>query len=81
MSHENTTAITDLYLASALLAFGYKLIRIDHSTMPRARFLFAHTPKIENVINDYWNDSIKLSPQKLFAAQKQIKGRLYADKL
>lgn len=71
---------SDLNLASTLDALGYQLLELDRSQPQRVRFLFARTRGIENVINDYWGDKIKLPPQQLFAAQKKLKNRLYAER-
>lgn len=71
---------SDLNLASVLVTLGYQLLGLDRSQPRRVQFLFAQVQGIENVINDYWDDKITLPPQRLFAAQKKLKNRLYAER-
>lgn len=71
---------SDLNLAATLDALGFHLLELDRSQPQRVQFLFARVDGIENAINRYWDDAIKLPPQKLFAAQKKLKNRLYAER-
>jgi hypothetical protein len=80
MSIDNCIKISDLNVASALVTYGYKLAGLDRaSTAPRVQFLFIPNPAIEQFIESYWDNSLVLPAQQLFAVQKQLKNRLYAE--
>lgn len=69
----------DLGLATVLITTGHKLLELDKSNSRKICFIFEYKKSIEKVINDYWNDEIKLPAQTLFNNQKMLKNRLYSN--
>lgn len=69
----------DLGLATALVTLGYELLELDKSNPKKVRFLFKREKNIEQIMDDYWNNKIKLSAQILFNNQKMLKNRIYSD--
>lgn len=74
--HELTS---DLGLASALCCLSYEIAQIDRSNPRRAIFCFVKKEGIEEAIQAYWNETLRLSPLKLFTSQKLLKQRLYSS--
>ncbi len=75
---KNIFSTADLNIASLLVALNYRLIDLDRSNGKRVRFCFAQEAGLEETVEAFWNDSLQVSPQKLFNAQKNLKARLYA---
>ena len=69
----------DLGLATVLVTLGYKLLKLDKSNIKKVRFIFKREKNIEQVMNDYWNNKIKLPAQTLFNNQKMLKNRIYSN--
>ena len=72
---------SDLGLASALSCIGYKILELDRSDPRRIIFRFnGEKQDLEKAAREYWDGSLRLPPALLFTHQKQLKGRLYADR-
>ena len=69
----------DLNLSAVLLAKGCKLEKTEKKNNGKALFSFAETKKLHIVIDQYWKDQLKISPQKLFNSFKAIKNRLHSN--
>ncbi len=70
---------SDLALATAL-SLWYPIEEIDRSNNPRkAFFIFRKTPELEKLIDQYFRNEIKISPQVYFNQLRAIKARLYAN--
>ena len=69
----------DLGLATVLVTLGYELLGLDKSNSKKVCFIFKREKNIEQLMNDYWNDKIKLPAQTLFNNQKMLKNRIYSD--
>ncbi len=68
---------SDLSLATTLSLFT-PIEKIDRSTNPRkALFIFRKTPELEKLIDQYFRNEIKISPQTYFNQLRVIKARLY----
>ncbi|MBI5452516.1 hypothetical protein HY945_03565 [Candidatus Gottesmanbacteria bacterium] len=70
---------SDLSLATTLSLFA-PIEEIDRSTNPRkALFVFRKTPELEKLIDQYFRNEIKVSPQVYFNQLRAVKARLYAN--
>lgn len=69
----------DLNLSAVLTAKGFSLQKTEKKPSGKALFSFSDTPKLHAVIDQYWKDQLKLSPQTLFNCLKAIKNRLYSS--
>lgn len=68
---------SDLSLATTISLF-FPIEEIDRSTNPRkALFIFRKTPGLEKLIDQYFRNEIKISPQTYFNQLRAIKARLY----
>ena len=76
---QNEFSTYDLGLATVLITLGYKLLKLDKSNPKKIRFVFKRERNIEQVIEDYFDDKIKLPVLTLFNNQKNLKNRIYSD--
>jgi len=77
--NKNKFSTFDLGLATVLMTLDYELLELYRSNPKRIGFIFKRGKDIEKIMNDYFNDKIKLPAQTLFNNQKAIKNRLYTD--
>jgi len=76
---QNYYQTSDLSLATTLSLFS-PIEEIDRSTNPRkALFIFRKTPELEKLIDQYFRNEIKISPQTYFNQLRVVKARLYAN--
>jgi hypothetical protein len=69
----------DLGVASVLVTLGYRLIKLEKSNPKKVGFVFKREKNIEQVINDYFNDQIKLPALSLLNNQKNLKNRIFSN--
>ena len=67
----------DLNISALLMAKGFIIEDILFNTKQRALFIFNENEELQKVVQGYWDDTIKVSPQKLFSSLKNLKSRLY----
>ncbi len=79
----------DIYLASTLIALGYKWYRIEKNGR-QCYFIFdaanvdspPETPpkvSLESEIDNYWAGNLLVDPKELFNAFKELKARIYGE--
>ncbi|MCX6720148.1 MAG: DUF5659 domain-containing protein [Candidatus Staskawiczbacteria bacterium] len=78
MNKNLSISISDLNVASVLMTLGYKLLETDKTDPRRVIFVFENNKDIQKVINDYFNDDIKLPAQTLLNNQKLLKNRIWS---
>ncbi len=77
--NEHYYQTSDLSLATTLSLFA-PIEEIDRFTNPRkALFIFRKTPELEKLIDQYFRNEIKISPQTYFNQLRVVKARLYAN--
>jgi len=69
---------SDLSLATTLSLFC-PIEDIDRSNPRKAIFIFRKTPELEKLIEQYFRNEIKISPQSYFNQLRVVKARLYAN--
>jgi hypothetical protein len=69
----------DLGLASSLISLGYELWNLEKSNPKKVQFIFRRAEGIDSIINDYWQNRLKLNARALFENQKMLKNRIYSD--
>ncbi len=69
---------SDLSLATTISLF-YPIEDIDRSNPRKALFIFKKTPELEKLIDQYFRNEIKISPQVYFNQLRVVKARLYAN--
>lgn len=80
----------DVYLASTLIAFGYKNYRIERNgrqcyfifdpyiiSPPKEPIDFTPVSFLELQVDEYWAGNLLLDPKELFNAFKELKNRMY----
>jgi len=68
---------TELALVATLQCLGYGIEAIEKVSGNKAAFLVSKDDKLDNLVQDYWNQKLKVEPQKYFQAIKAIKSRIY----
>lgn len=69
----------DLGLATCLVSLGYELWNLDKTNPKKVQFIFKRADDIDMVVNDYWQDNLKINARTLFDNQKMLKNRIYSD--
>lgn len=69
----------DLGISTAISLF-YPIWGIDKSNPQKAEFLFKREEGLDELIQNYWSNSLKVSPLAYFQQLKVIKSRLYEQK-
>ncbi len=70
----------DLGLTCALFCLEHELTAVDKDGNPnKAQFVFRRTKTIDQDIEAYWNDRLKLNARSYFDSIRAIKNRLYSS--
>jgi len=69
---------SDLSLCTTLSLY-FPIEDIDRSNSRKAVFLFKKTKKLDDLVDAYYRDEIRISPQAYFNQLRVIKARLYAN--
>ena len=69
----------DLNLSAVLLCENIPLVKITKNEDKKALFHFEHTEKLNKLLQDYWDQKLKVNPQELFSNLKQLKNRIYSN--
>jgi len=77
--NQNTFSTFDLGLAAALSTLGYELKGLDRSNPRKIKFIFEQDKRIERIIENYFNDKLKVSALSLLNSLKNLKNRIYSD--
>jgi len=75
---QNEFSTFDLGLAVVLITLKYELLKLDKSNPKKVRFVFKREGNIEQIVEDYFNDRIKLPVLSLFNNLKNLKTRIYS---
>ena len=68
----------DLGLVTTLSLF-FPIKKIDRSSPRKVLFFFDLTNKLNNFINEYWQNKIVVEPQAFINQIKNIKTRIYSN--
>lgn len=74
----NYYSTSDLALATAI-SLWYPIEVIDRANSHKAQFLFKRDEKLNQLIEAYWKNELKVSPLVYFNQLKIIKARLYGE--
>jgi len=69
---------SDLALAVVISLF-YPIEKVDKTDSGKAYFCFKRSEKLEQLIQNYWKQELKIEPQNYFNQLKIVKARLYAN--
>lgn len=76
---ESEYKTSDLGLAAALNACGFRSINIDRSNPQRAVFIFPISKDLEDAVDSFWKDELQLNARTYFDSIKSVKSRMYGD--
>lgn len=69
----------DLNLAAVLLCHDVPLDKITKNEEKKALFHFKHTEKLNKLMQDYWDQKLKVNPQQLFSNLEHLKNPIYSN--
>jgi len=75
----DTYVTSDLALATTI-SLQFPIQDIDRSNPRKAVFVFLRSPELEELVEDYFRNELKISPQTFFNQLRDIKSRLYAER-
>jgi hypothetical protein len=67
----------DIYLASVIKESGIPIVRVENHS-GRGVFIFQANEKIQDLINKYFNSSLKMDPKGLFETWKSLKAMAFS---
>lgn len=75
----NMFQTSDLGLATCLVSLDYDLWNLDKANPKKVQFIFRRTDDINLIINNYWQNDLKINARTLFDNQKMLKNRIYSN--
>ena len=75
----DTYVTSDLALATTI-SLQFPIQDIDRSNPRKAVFVFLRSPELETLVEGYFRNELKISPQTFFNQLRDIKSRLYAER-
>ena len=75
----DTYVTSDLALATTI-SLQFPIQDIDRSNPRKAVFVFLRSPELEDLVESYFRNELKISPQTFFNQLRDIKSRLYAER-
>ena len=70
---------SDLGLAAALVTASYPIDHLDKHDTSKVRFVFSRDDCMDDVIQLYWANELKLSLLAYFNNLKMLKNRIYSE--
>ncbi len=67
----------DMALATTISYFGYPIEDIDKDDPSRSSFIFKRNKKLDELVQGFWSNSLKVSPLAFFNSLRSIKTQLY----
>lgn len=77
--NNNLYSTSDLSLCTTLSLLQCPIERIDRTTPRKSIFVFKRTKKLNELVDAYYRDELRISPQAYFNQLRVIKARLYAN--
>lgn len=71
---------TEMPLVAMLVYFGYSIDRLQEIEPSKYSFVFIRAEGLDTLVQQFWADSISVSPKKYFFALKEVKSRIFAEK-
>lgn len=70
---------SDLLLAATLQAHGLSIAATEWATSNRCNFFFEDSKELQEIIALFWQQKLRLEPNRLFSSLKTVKARLYSS--
>ncbi len=71
-------SISDFPLAVTLLALGYPLDCLDRTDVNRIKFCFKHSSDLDEAVQAYWRNELRIEPRLFHMHQKLLKSQMYS---
>lgn len=68
---------SDLGIAATLSACGFAVIGISKTNPRRVEFIFRDSSALQEAVEAYWADELKVSASLLLGHTRQLKNRMY----
>lgn len=78
MTINNYFSSCDLSLVTTISLY-YPIDCLDRSCPPKVLFLFKRDSDLDKLVEAYWKDELRISPQTFFNQLKIIKARIYGN--
>ena len=69
----------DLGCSAALISAGFELDSLDKENPRKVRFIFRRKVGIDEAVNDYFSEKLKVSARAMFDNIKMLKNRIYSN--
>ncbi len=69
----------DLNLAAALDTMGVKIVKFEHSSGNRFKFVFDGSKEVSKMVDDYWNGSLLIDARKFALNLRSLKYRIHSN--
>ncbi|NMB56547.1 hypothetical protein GYA19_01245 [Candidatus Beckwithbacteria bacterium] len=76
--NEHYYQTSDLSLSTTISLF-FPIEDIDRSNPRKAVFIFRNTKELQELVEKYYRNELKISPQTYFNQLRVVKARLYAN--
>ena len=63
---------------AAALSLTFPIESVDKTDPRKAQFVFKMTPELDEQVNQFWRQEMRVDPLKYFDEIRNIKSRLYA---
>jgi len=81
MNQTNTYSTEDFYLCVAIISSGINLEYLKKSDYKKFIFIFPNSEKLQSILKKYWSNKLELEINYTFQCLKNLKSRMYAEKL
>lgn len=75
----NKFITSDLALGATLISCGIELDSMDRSDIKKVKFYFTDSDRLQEVVKDFWRDSLKISPRQYWDNLRALKGQIYGN--
>ena len=69
----------DIQCAAVLLCCNFELLSLDKTQPKKVKFIFKRKEKLDELINKFWSDQLKVKARSLLENLKILKNRIYSD--
>lgn len=72
---------TEFPVAVTLLYFGFKLesLERDQAASQKMIFLFQKNGKLDEILRNFWEDTLQVSPKRWHTLSRELKSRVRSD--
>lgn len=78
---EHLFETSNINLAATLCALGAQFESIDRRSSDKCLFQFREAPELQQLVDAYWRRQLTVEPQTILQALKNVKARLYDERL